>query len=113
MRRSIGVSRFEDLIAWQEVRKYSAAIGLVTDTPEFVRDGALRLRMNKTAVSIMENIAEGFERESLPEFSQFLKTAKGSTGEARAQLHRKNAPPFARVASAPSATARRGAAPRT
>jgi four helix bundle protein len=43
--------------------------------------------MNKTALSIMENIAEGFDRESLPEFSQFLKIAKGSAGEARSRLY--------------------------
>ncbi|MGH9330743.1 MAG: four helix bundle protein [Vicinamibacterales bacterium] len=87
MRREMGVSRFEDLVAWQEAREYCAEMGRVTDTPEFFRDGVLRPRMNKAALSIMENIAEGFERESLPEFSQFLKIAKGSTGEARAQLY--------------------------
>jgi four helix bundle protein len=83
----MGVSRFEDLIVWQEARRYCAEIGRATDTPEFFRDGVLRPRMNKTAASIVENIAEGFERESLPEFSQFLKVAKGSAGEARAQLY--------------------------
>jgi four helix bundle protein len=83
----VGVGRFEELVVWQEARKYCAEIGRATDTPEFFRDGVLRPRMNKTALSIMENIAEGFDRESLLEFSQFLKIAKGSAGEARSQLY--------------------------
>jgi four helix bundle protein len=87
LRWIMGVSRVEDLIVWQEARKYCVTIGLVTDTPQFFRDGALRPRMNKTALSIVENIAEGFERENLREFSYFLRIAKGSTGEARAQLY--------------------------
>jgi four helix bundle protein len=87
MRGPMGVQRFEDLFVWQAARKYCADVGRITDTPSFFRDGALRPRMNKTALSILENIAEGFERESLPEFSQFLKVAKGSAGESRAQLY--------------------------
>jgi four helix bundle protein len=83
----MGVKRFEDLVVWQTARKYCAEVGRITDTPSFFRDGVLRQRMNKTALSILENIAEGFERESLPEFAQFLKVAKGSGGEARAQLY--------------------------
>jgi four helix bundle protein len=77
----VGVSRFEDLVVWQHARKYCAEIGRATDTPEFFKDGVFRPRMTKTALSIVENIAEGFERESLPEFSQFLKFAKGSAAK--------------------------------
>jgi len=83
----MGVNRFEDLIVWQTARKYCANVGRITDSPAFFRDGVIRQRLNKTALSILENIAEGFERESLPEFAQFLKIARGSTGEARAQLY--------------------------
>jgi four helix bundle protein len=83
----MGVQRFEDLIVWQHAREYCAQIGRLSDRAAFIRHRVLQERMDKTAISIVENIAEGFERESRREFAQFLKVARGSTAEARAQLY--------------------------
>ncbi|MGH9329337.1 MAG: four helix bundle protein [Vicinamibacterales bacterium] len=83
----MGVQRFEDLIVWQHARQYCAEIGRLTSRPNFFRQRVLQERMDKTAMSIVENIAEGFERESRREFAQFLKVARGSTAEARTQLY--------------------------
>jgi four helix bundle protein len=83
----MGVQRFEDLIVWQHARRYCAEIGGLTSRPSFFRQRGLQERMDRTAMSIVENIAEGFERESRREFAQFLKVARGSTAESRAQLY--------------------------
>jgi four helix bundle protein len=83
----MGIQRFEDLIVWQHAREYCAQVGRLTNSPVVFRERVLQERMNKTAMSIIENIAEGFERETRREFAQYLKVARGSTAEARAQLY--------------------------
>jgi len=81
------IERFEDFIAWQKARTLTAKIYKVTGEGIFARDFGLRDQMRRAAVSIMSNIAEGFERGRPAEFHQFLSIAKGSCAELRSQLY--------------------------
>ncbi len=81
------VNRFEDLKAWQLARELTKDVYLLSGTGKFARDFSLRDQIRRAAVSIMSNIAEGFERDGNKEFLQFLSQAKGSCGEVRAQLY--------------------------
>ena len=81
------VERFEDLIAWQKARDLARAIYQITQEGAFARDFGLARQIQRAAVSIMSNIAEGFERSGRREFHQFLSTAKGSCAEVRSQLY--------------------------
>jgi four helix bundle protein len=80
------IKNFQDLIAWQKARKLTAAIYRVTSRGEFARDFGLKDQIRRAAVSVMSNIAEGFERGRPTEFHQFLSIAKGSCAELRSQL---------------------------
>lgn len=77
---------FEDIEAWQKARELTKAIYAMSNDGQFARDFGLRDQIRRASVSIMSNIAEGFERGSNKEFIQFLYIAKGSAGEVRAQL---------------------------
>ncbi len=81
------VERFEDLIAWQKARELTKIIYRFTNVGEFSNDFGLRDQIRKASVSIMSNIAEGFDRGSRAEFHQFLVIAKGSCAEVRSQLY--------------------------
>lgn len=81
------VERFEDLIAWQKARLLAAEIYRITAHGEFARDFGLRDQIRRAAVSVMSNIAEGFDRGSRGEFHQFLVIAKASCAEVRSQLY--------------------------
>jgi len=81
------INRFEDLIAWQKARQLVAAVYQATGKGTFARDYGLRDQIQRSAVSIMSNIAEGFDRGSRPEFHKFLVIAKGSCAEVRSQLY--------------------------
>jgi four helix bundle protein len=81
------VERFEDLIAWQKARKLTARIYQVSGQGVFGKDFRLSGQIQGAVVSIMSNIAEGFERGGLGEFHQFFSTAKGSCAEVRSQLY--------------------------
>jgi four helix bundle protein len=81
------IVRFEDLIAWQKARELTRRIYEITRMGEFAKDFRLSSQMQSAAVSIMSNIAEGFERSGLGEFHQFLSTAKASCAELRSQLY--------------------------
>ena len=81
------VERFEDLVAWQKARQFSAEIYRITNVGEFARDWDLRGQLRRAAVSVMSNISEGFERNRPREFHHFLSISKGSCGEARSQLY--------------------------
>lgn len=81
------VEQFEDLIAWQKARVLTQAIYKITRQGALRRDFGLTGQMQRAAVSIMSNIAEGFERGKRGEFHQFLSTAKGSCAELRSQLY--------------------------
>lgn len=80
------IERFEDLEAWKMARALTASIYGVSGTGAFSRDFALRDQIRRASISIVSNIAEGFERDGDKEFLQFLSMAKGSCGEVRAQL---------------------------
>jgi four helix bundle protein len=77
---------FEDLVAWQKARLLSRSIHRATRGQRFSRDPDLRSQIRRAAISVVSNIAEGFERQGRAEFSRFLLIAKGSCGEVRAQL---------------------------
>ena len=81
-------SRFEDLPIWQEARILAKDIYRLTSTEPFSKDYRFCGQIRAAAGSIMDNIAEGFEKENNKEFIQFLYIAKGSCGEVRSQLHR-------------------------
>ena len=81
------VERFEDLIAWQKARQLTAEIYRITAHGEFAKDFGLRDQIRRAAVSVMSNIAEGFDRGSRGEFHQFLVVAKASCAEVRSQLY--------------------------
>ena len=81
------VERFEDLEVWRRARALTRGVYGSTKLPRFSRDFGLRDQICRASVSIMSNIAEGFERESNREFSRFLKIAKGSAAEVRSQLY--------------------------
>jgi len=83
----MAVKYFEDLEVWKEARRLTNEIYGATRNDGFSKDFGLRDQIQRAAVSIMSNIAEGFERGGNQEFIQFLYIAKGSCGEVRAQLH--------------------------
>lgn len=81
------IRRFEDLEAWKLSRILTGLIYNVSGTGDFDRDFGLRDQIRRAAVSIISNIADGFERDGDKEFLQFLSMAKGSCGEVGSQLH--------------------------
>ncbi len=81
------ITRFEEIEAWQKARQLSAAIYKTTNAGIFSRDFGLRDQIRRAAVSVMSNIAEGFDRGGNKEFIQFLYIAKGSAAEIQAQLY--------------------------
>ena len=78
--------RFEELVVYQRTRELVKEVYALTRRPAFAKDWGLADQIRRAAVSILSNIAEGFERGSNTEFIQFLYIAKGSCGEVRAQL---------------------------
>lgn len=78
------VETFEDIIAWQRAKELT--ILLYKDLSN-LKDYGFRDQLQRASVSIMNNIAEGFERRSNKELKQYLFIAKGSCGEVRSMLH--------------------------
>jgi four helix bundle protein len=81
------IERFEDLIAWQKARKLTAKIYALTDNGRLSKDYGLRDQLRRSSVSIMANIAEGFERGRASEFHHYLSIAKASCAELRSHLY--------------------------
>ncbi len=81
------IERFEDIESWQGARGLVKAIYEITSHGELARDFGMRDQIRRAAISIMSNIAEGFERGSDREFRHFLYIAKGSAGEVRSLLY--------------------------
>jgi four helix bundle protein len=81
------IHRFEEIEAWQTARKLTRQAYDLSSNGAFARDFGLRDQMQRAAVSIMSNIAEGFESRTRGLFTELLGRAKGSAGELRAQLY--------------------------
>lgn len=82
------IKKFEDLEIWIEARRLSKEIILISKTTDLINDFKLKDQIKSSSGSVMDNIAEGFERNGNGEFRQFLSVAKGSAGESRSQLYR-------------------------
>jgi four helix bundle protein len=80
-------SPFESLRVWHDARRLVVEIYRITRAKNFVGDRALRDQIRRAAISVMSNIAEGYERDGSKEFLHFLRIAKGSAGEIRSQLY--------------------------
>jgi four helix bundle protein len=79
--------RFEELEVWQKAKELTNLVYKYSSDGAFARDFGLRDQMRRASVSIMSNIAEGFESQTQVMFIKYLAYAKGSAGELRAQLH--------------------------
>ena len=82
------ITRFEDLEIWKEARRLAKEIHLIAVQTELRSDLRFKNQIKASSGSVMDNIAEGFERDGNLEFRQFLSIAKGSAGETRSQLYR-------------------------
>ena len=82
------INRFEDLEIWQLAMSQCSEFDLLVETTLLAKDFELRNQMNASSGSVMDCIAEGFERSGNNEFKNFLVIAKGSNGEFRSQLYR-------------------------
>ena len=80
-------TRFEDMVVWQDGRELVRRIYAITKTEAFSKDWGLKDQIQRAAVSICSNIAEGYERSGNKEFAKFLWIAKGSAGEVASQLY--------------------------
>ena len=83
----MAVRNFEDLNVWKQARQLTQEVYRLTKTEQFLKDFGLRDQIRREAISVMSNIAEGFERGGNQEFVQFLYVAKASCGEVRSQLY--------------------------
>ncbi len=79
--------RFEEIECWKRARDLTRRIYEITGKPAFARDFGLKDQIRRASVSVMSNIAEGYDRSGTAEFVHFLATAKGSAAEVRCQLY--------------------------
>lgn len=82
----MAVTRFEELQVWQLARAFNKRVYLWTRSADVSRDFAFTTQIRRASLSVMNNIAEGFDRYRRAEFLQFLSIAKGSAGEVRSML---------------------------
>jgi four helix bundle protein len=82
------VKRFEDLEVWQLSRQVCSEVYSLTSRGDFSRDYSLKDQIRRAAGSVMDNIAEGFDRGGNKEFKLFLSYSKGSADEVKSQLYR-------------------------
>ena len=84
--RMVKLNSFTDFDAFQASRRFVREVRLLIRTPKFRRNRELFTQMERAAISVLSNFAEGFERDGNAEFVQFLTISKGSIGELRGQL---------------------------
>jgi four helix bundle protein len=82
------IKKFEDILSWQKARELNRLIGNIIDSGRFKQSYRHINQIEGSAGSMMDNIAEGFERGGNKEFLQYLSYSKGSCGEFRSQLYR-------------------------
>jgi four helix bundle protein len=82
------ITKFEDLEIWQEARKLAKEVFILSKETDLKTDFRFKEQIKASSGSVMDNIAEGFERDGNLEFRQFLSVAKGSAGETRSQIYR-------------------------
>ena len=82
------INRFEDLEIWRLARELCRLVKELTEKEPFVKDYKFRSQVRESSGSVMDNIAEGFERDGKQEFIQHLSISKGSCGETRSQSYR-------------------------
>ena len=82
------INKFEDLEIWQKARELCQYVELLIQTTTLKTNYSLKDQIDRSAGSVMDNIAEGFERNGNREFIQFLSIAKGSAGEVKSQSYR-------------------------
>ncbi|GIW92424.1 MAG: four helix bundle protein [Pirellulaceae bacterium] len=81
------IRRFEDIPAWQEARILTKAIYTISAGGQWAKDYALRDQIRRASISVMSNIAEGFERRADNDYARFLAMAKASASEVKSQLY--------------------------
>ena len=81
------IERFEDIEAWKEARKLVNMVYDLSNEGLFSKDFSLRNQIRGASISVMSNIAEGFDRETNREFIQFLIVARASSSEVKSQLY--------------------------
>jgi len=81
------ITRFEEIESWKTARQLTLLVYKLTDQDAFAKNYGLKDQIRRAAVSIMSNIAEGFESRTNTQFINYLSHAKGSSGEARSQLY--------------------------
>ncbi|WP_198673045.1 four helix bundle protein [Algoriphagus litoralis] len=82
------ISRFEDLEIWKEARELCKVVRRITKKDKFSKEFRFVSQLNSSSGSIMDNIAEGFDRDGNKEFIQFLSISRGSKAETRSQVYR-------------------------
>ena len=81
------ISRFEEIEAWKTARELTNLVYELTSHDKFSRDFGLKDQIRRAAVSVMSNIAEGFESQTQAQFVRYLGIAKGSSAEVHSQLY--------------------------
>jgi len=83
----VKIERFEDIQAWQKARELARDVYALTKQTAFARDRGLSTQIQRAAVSVMANIAEGFDRRTHKEFKSFLSLALASNTEVKSHLY--------------------------
>ena len=81
------ITRFEDIEAWKTAREMTRMVYALTEQGQFAKDFGLKNQIQRASVSVMSNIAEGFESRTQAQFIEYLGRSKASAGEVRCQLY--------------------------